>query len=105
MFQRYTESACRVIFFARYEASQYGALYIETEHLLFGLLREDRGLSQLVLPTSSIEAIRREVEREIKLAERMSTPVEVPLTAESKRILNFAGKRRTSWEQPTELRI
>lgn len=58
MFQRYTESARRVIFFARYEASQYGSPYIETEQLLLGLLREDRGLSQLVLPTSSIEAIR-----------------------------------------------
>ena len=42
MFERYTEKARRVIFFARYEASQYGSPYIETEHLLLGLLREDR---------------------------------------------------------------
>jgi ATP-dependent Clp protease ATP-binding subunit ClpC len=34
MFERYTERARRVIFFARYEASQYGSPYIETE--LFG---------------------------------------------------------------------
>ncbi len=40
MFERYTEMARRVIFFARYEASQYGSPYIETEHLLLGLLRE-----------------------------------------------------------------
>ena len=39
MFERYTEKARRVIFFARYEASQYGSTYIETEHLLLGLLR------------------------------------------------------------------
>ena len=36
MFERYTEKAQRVIFFARYEASQFGSPYIETEHLLFG---------------------------------------------------------------------
>jgi len=35
MFERYTEKARRVIFFARYEASQFGSPYIETEHLLW----------------------------------------------------------------------
>jgi len=40
MFERYTEKARRVIFFARYEASEYGSPCIETEHLLLGLLRE-----------------------------------------------------------------
>src|SRR5947207_10768613 len=38
MFERYTEKARRVIFFSRYEASQFGSPYIETEHLLLGLL-------------------------------------------------------------------
>jgi ATP-dependent Clp protease ATP-binding subunit ClpA len=41
MFERYTEKARRVVFFAWYEASHYGSPYIETEHLLFGLLREE----------------------------------------------------------------
>src|SRR5260370_1026225 len=46
MFERYTEKARRVIFFARYEASQFGSPYIETEHLLLGLLREDMASSR-----------------------------------------------------------
>ena len=45
MFARYTEEARRVIFFARHEASQSGSPYIETEHLLLGLLREDKALA------------------------------------------------------------
>ncbi len=45
MFDRYTEKARRVIFFARYEASQLGSPFIETEHLLLGLFREDRELA------------------------------------------------------------
>jgi len=40
MFERYTEKARRTIFFARYEASQFGSPYIESEHVLLGLLRE-----------------------------------------------------------------
>jgi ATP-dependent Clp protease ATP-binding subunit ClpC len=40
MFERYTEGARRVIFFARFEASQYGGPTIDPEHMLLGLLRE-----------------------------------------------------------------
>jgi ATP-dependent Clp protease ATP-binding subunit ClpA len=45
MFERYTEKARRVIFFARYEASQFGSPFIETEHILLGVLREDKALA------------------------------------------------------------
>jgi ATP-dependent Clp protease ATP-binding subunit ClpC len=40
MFERYTEQARRVIFFARWEAGDMGAEAIESEHLLLGLWRE-----------------------------------------------------------------
>ena len=45
MFERYTERARRVLFFARYEASEFGSLSIETEHVLLGLVREGKGLT------------------------------------------------------------
>ncbi len=57
MFERYTEKARRVIFFARYEASQFGSPYIETEHLLLGLLREDKALTNRFLRShASVES-------------------------------------------------
>jgi ATP-dependent Clp protease ATP-binding subunit ClpC len=63
MFERYTEKARRVIFFARYEASQFGSPYIETEHLLLGLLRENHVIAAKFLPAeSSVEVIRQKVE-------------------------------------------
>jgi hypothetical protein len=49
MFERYTEKARRVIFFARYEASQFGSPYIESEHLLLGIVREDKTLTNRFL--------------------------------------------------------
>jgi ATP-dependent Clp protease ATP-binding subunit ClpC len=41
MFERYTERSRRVIFFARYEALQYGSPMISPEPILLGLRRED----------------------------------------------------------------
>jgi uncharacterized protein (TIGR02246 family) len=93
MFERYTEKARRAIFFARYEASQYGSKTIETEHLLLGLLREDRALTRKVLgEKGSAQSIRDEIESRITRGERISTSVEVPLSAECTRVLIMAAE-------------
>ena len=93
MFERYTERARRVIFFARYEASQYGSPYIETEHLLLGLLREDRQLAKRFLESSDPEpSIRIAIESQTKRGEPIKGSVEVPLTQDSKKVLNLAGE-------------
>src|ERR1700730_15952726 len=95
MFERYSEKARRAIFFARYEASQFGSSYIETEHVLLGLLREDRALARFVLGSrETIDTIRKEVEAHMPFGpfgEYVSTSVEVPLTTECKRIFTFAA--------------
>jgi Clp amino terminal domain, pathogenicity island component len=91
MFERFTEKARRVIFFARFEASQYGSRFIETEHILLGLMREDKALAQrLRLRAGSLEALRKEIESRITPRERISTSIEIPLTADAKQTLHFA---------------
>jgi hypothetical protein len=93
MFERYTERARRVIFFARYEASRYGSSYIETEHLLLGLLREDHMLAQWFPEESDIKAgIRAEIEGHISRRKSLPTSAEVPLTEECKKVLNLAAE-------------
>ena len=93
MFERYTEKARRVIFFARYEASQFGQPYIETEHLLLGLLREDKALTNRFLRShSTVESIRKQIERGTTVGERISTSVDLPLSNESKRVLAYAAE-------------
>jgi ATP-dependent Clp protease ATP-binding subunit ClpC len=94
MFERYTEKARRVIFFARYEASQFGASQIEAEHILLGLMREDKNLTTRFFSRShtSIESIRKEIEGRTILRERISTSVDLPLSVEAKRVLAFAAE-------------
>jgi len=93
MFERYTEKARRVIFFGRYEASQFGSPYIETEHLLLGLLREDKALANRFLRShASVESIRKQIEGHTTAREKTSTSVDLPLSNESKRVLAYAGE-------------
>jgi ATP-dependent Clp protease ATP-binding subunit ClpC len=94
MFERYTERARRVIFFARYEASQLGSNSIETEHLLLGLIREGKGLTSRLFSKShlSMETIRKEIEGRALFRDKVSTSVDIPLSAESKRVLGYAAE-------------
>ena len=94
MFEKYTEKARRVIFFARYETSQLGARRIETEHVLLGLLREDKALTGRFFPQaeSALENIRREIEGRSIARDKISTSVELPLSDEAKRVLTYASE-------------
>src|SRR5215472_4026340 len=93
MFERYTEKARCVIFFARYEASQFGSPCIETEHLLLGLLREDKSLANRFLRSNaSVESIRKQIEAHTTMREKVSTSVDLPLSHECKRVLAYGAE-------------
>ena len=93
MFERYTEKARRAIFFARFEASQFGSPEIQTEHLLLGLLREDKALAnRLPHPSASMESIRKQIETRTTLREKVPTSVDLPLSLECKRVLTYAAE-------------
>ena len=94
MFERYTERARRVLFFARYEASQLGSLSIDTEHFLLGLIREGKGLTNRIFAQShvSLEGIRKEIEGRTVFREKVSTSIEIPFTPGAKRVLQFAAE-------------
>ena len=94
MFERYTEKARRVIFFARYEASQFGSPYIETEHLLLGLLREDKALTNRFLRShASVESIRKQIEGHTTISRKgFGSSMDLPLSNECKRVLAYAAE-------------
>jgi hypothetical protein len=100
MLERYTEKARLVIFYARYEAGQYGSRYIETEHILLGLLWDDGAFIRQVLgPHSDRVQIRAEIEKVITIGERFPNAVEVPLSDDSKKILQIAAEEATGLGQ------
>ncbi len=94
MFERYTEKARRVIFFARFEASQSGSEAIETEHILLGLLRIDGGPTTRFFrnPEANIETIREKLKASADPRERVSASIDMPLSDAAKRALAFAAE-------------
>jgi ATP-dependent Clp protease ATP-binding subunit ClpC len=92
VFENYNDRARRVIFFARFETSQFGAPEIEVEHLLFGLMREEKNLTRYLNHSVMIfDAIRKELEANMPRQPKISVVVDLPLSTAAKRVLEFAA--------------
>lgn len=99
MFERYTERARRSIFFARYEASQFGESYISPEHLLLGILRDSHVVKEAIGGAKVADEIRIRVEKSKQIRERISTSVDIPLDFPSKRALAYAAEEADGLNQ------
>ena len=92
MFERDTDEARRVLFFSRYETTQFGGDAIRTEHLLLGILHEGKGVcARCVAPFHlSFDDIRKEVLRLTGRRQKVPLSAEIPFSAETKRALHSA---------------
>jgi len=94
MFERYTERARRVLFFARYEAGRAGSPAVEPEHLLLALIREGKGLSARIFERARVspDDVRRAIESQTTRWEATSSGDDLPLSASTKQALELAAQ-------------
>jgi ATP-dependent Clp protease ATP-binding subunit ClpC len=93
MFDRYSERARRVLFFARYELSQCGGETIEPAHLLLGMLRDAKTADrQFASRNISPADLRRTIEQRVRRGARLATLIEDPFAPATKRVLKFAAE-------------
>jgi uncharacterized protein (TIGR03435 family) len=95
MFERYTERARRVLFFARDEAGRAGSPAVEPEHLLLALIREATGLSARIFERARVspDEVRRAIERRTtRQEEATSSGADLPLSASTNQVLEFAAQ-------------
>jgi len=92
MFEKFTEKAKRILFLARYEASQQGSKVIGNEHILLGLLKEGEETTRELFTRAnvSMDLLQAELERRNPAREKLSTSVEIPFSEETKKALQFA---------------
>jgi ATP-dependent Clp protease ATP-binding subunit ClpC len=91
MWQRFTERARKVVFYAQEEAQKFGEGYVSTEHLLLGLVRESDSVAARVLEKLgvSLNRIRAEVEKQLPRGDARPTQ-DMTLTPRAKRVIDLA---------------
>jgi len=92
MLDRYTEKARRTVYVASQEAKQFRATYIETEHILLGLLSVDKTLANRFFRSQAIvRSIRKQIEAHTSIRDKIFESGNLPLSNESKRVLAYAA--------------
>jgi ATP-dependent Clp protease ATP-binding subunit ClpC len=91
VWQRFTERARHVVYYAQEEAGLRGQSFVSTEHLLLGLLRETDSVAARMLEQMnvSLARIRAEVEKNAPHGEGKLTQ-EMQLTPRAKRVIDLA---------------
>ena len=91
-FERFSESARKVLTRAQGEAQRLGHNYIDTEHLLLGLAQQESGVASKVLANLGIPAnkVQPAVEFLIGKGQKSSTTEEVGLAPRAKKVIEFA---------------
>jgi ATP-dependent Clp protease ATP-binding subunit ClpC len=91
VFARFTEPARQVVVLAQDEARALHHNYIGTEHLLLGLLREERGLAARVLASVDVTLgpVRDQVKAIVGEGDGVSSG-QIPFTPRAKKVLELA---------------
>lgn len=97
MFERFTERARRSVFFARYEASTLCSLELAPEHILLGILREDKNIAALV-GAATLDSIRSQLRQRETSSEKIPVSVDLPVSPEAKRALVSASQEADALE-------
>lgn len=91
MWQRFTDEARKVVFFAQEEAQNFGEGYVSTEHLLLGLCREPGETAAKVLERLGVSINRIRIEMEKQLPQGDGRPSsDMTLTPRAKRVIDLA---------------
>lgn len=91
MFERFTDSARRVVVLAQEESKLLNHGHIGTEHLLLGMLAEREGVAANALTDMglTLESQREQVERTVGRGQ-LKQPTHVPFTPHAKKVLEDA---------------
>ena len=91
MWQRFTEQARKVVFYAQEEAQRFGENYVSTEHIILGLVRETGSTAVRALELMGVSAkrVRAEVEKQLPRGDDRPSQ-NMSLTPRAKRVIDLA---------------
>jgi len=90
-FDEFNEDARRVLFYCRQAVADFGGMAITPEHLLLGLLQASPDVVGRFLGSpDSIDIVTQQVRAKVSTGRRVPTSVDLPLSAETERVLRKA---------------
>ena len=91
-FERFSDRARKVLTIAQGEAQRLGHSYIDTEHILLGLVGVDSGVAAKVLTNLGVplNKVRSSVEFLVGKGEKQTTTGEVGLAPRAKKVIELA---------------
>ncbi len=88
MFERYTESARRALFFSRYAVTQLGGVTIEPAHVVLGVMQgAPNAVTRFTRGSEAATALRERLEAECTQGEKIPERVEIPFSDDTKAAL------------------
>ncbi|GAB6150945.1 ATP-dependent Clp protease ATP-binding subunit [Clostridium novyi] len=92
IFGRFTERAQNILYYAKQAAQEFRHGYIGTEHILLGLLKEDKGMSKNLLNDMNVneENVKNLIAQYESFGEFELNQKEIPLTPRTKRLLELS---------------
>lgn len=92
MYERFTDRARKVMQLSNQEAQRFNHEYIDTEHILLGIVKEGTGLGAIVLKNFDVDLrkIRLEVEKLIVPGPDMVRMGKLPQTPRAKKAIEYA---------------
>ena len=92
MYERFTDRARKVMQLANQEARRLNQEYIDTEHILLGLIKEGSGVAANVLKNLDIDlhTIRLEVEKIVPPGQGIVTKAKLPHKPQAKKVIEYS---------------
>lgn len=92
MFEKFTEKGRKIILYAREEAERRNSEFLDTEHILLAILREEDSIPVAILRKIGIqpENVRYELEKRISSETSLLTYGEIPFSPRAKKVLEYA---------------
>jgi hypothetical protein len=92
MYERFTDRARKVMQLANQEAQRFNHQYINTEHILLGLVKEGSGVAANVLKNLAVDLrkTRLEVEKIVPSGPAMIIVGKLPQTARAKKVIEYS---------------
>ncbi|MCS7203104.1 MAG: ATP-dependent Clp protease ATP-binding subunit [Thermodesulfovibrio sp.] len=92
MFEKFTEKGRKIILYAREEAEKRNSEFLDTEHILLAILREEDSIPIAILRKMGItpENVRYEIEKMISQESNLLTYGEIPFSPKAKKVIEYA---------------